>query len=144
MSAPEGDVIALFLPEKSLVRYGMKLSEDIGDSVPFFWFDTNVIRYEQLMFPYLQSMFSRNICREEINAMGFMCDFHAVRKKVNDWTEDRILVVRDDEHLFGENYFWPASEEALARYQPAEGQLPGTSGKPVETEEQRIQREQVS
>jgi hypothetical protein len=38
------EVVALFLPEKSLVRYGMKLSEDVGDSVAFHWFDTNEIR----------------------------------------------------------------------------------------------------
>jgi hypothetical protein len=75
--------------------------------------------------------------------MGFMCDFHSVRQKVNAWTEDKILVVRDDEHTFGENYFWPASSEALAKYAPSDGQDPAGKNEPIETEQERKKREEV-
>ena len=122
MSDDKG-VVPVFLPEKSLVRYGLKLSEDIGDSVAFHFFDTSTIV-------------------EEIKNMGFMCDFHAIRERVFKWEKEQILCVRDDDAQFGENYFWAASDESIAKYGPAEAGAVGAAGEHVKTEEERLAREE--
>ncbi|SPR01270.1 Uncharacterized protein PBTT_09975 [Plasmodiophora brassicae] len=122
LGAMEADIVPVFLPEKSLVKYGMKLSEDVGHSVAKHYFDTKAIQ-------------------EECTALGFMCDFHAVRDRVHTWTQPSILVIKDDNGQYGENYFWAASEALVKHFDPTgSGSAGGDTGEPQESEAERLAR----
>lgn len=45
--------------------------------------------------------FDTKAIQEECTALGFMCDFHAVRDRVHTWTQPSILVIKDDNGLGG-------------------------------------------
>eukprot|EP00397_Hematodinium_sp_SG-2012_P012807 GEMP01012989.1.p1 GENE.GEMP01012989.1~~GEMP01012989.1.p1 ORF type:complete len:918 (+),score=226.78 GEMP01012989.1:33-2756(+) len=101
----ESGVKGFFCNSNNFEKYGLITQKDQDDSVPF---SGNVT------FPY--KILNKQAMLDEVKKVGFVSDFHPVQKEVEKYPLPEILIIRDHERVFGENFAWVNTKNSFAEW----------------------------
>lgn len=93
-----------FMNTENFHKYGLVLEKEENDDVLFSGRNS---------MPY--KVFSKAEQQEEVKKVGFYSDFHPHMKDIDKFKGPELLLLKDKERVYGDNFVWANTVESMAR-----------------------------
>jgi len=103
LEAGEAGLKGFFLNTENYIKYGLVDQKEESDEVHF----SGTRRVK----PY--RLISKKEVQEEIKRTGFQCDFHCVQKDVEKFPGPELLLIRDPDRIYENNFVWISTKPAF-------------------------------